>query len=75
MNFVYLVMSYPEDSSYPFSNHVSDKAPTHIYGIYTTMRQATAVVADIYAREIMGTKFGTEYAVIKRRIEPEEVSE
>ena len=70
MEFVYLVMSYPADSCYPFSKHVSDKAPTNIYGIYSNMSQAAGVVADIYARQILGVKHGTEYAVIKRRIEP-----
>lgn len=70
MEFVYLVVSYPADSAYPFTNHVSDKAPTHIYAIYSNMSQAAGVVADIYARQILGVKHGTEYAVIKHKVEP-----
>lgn len=70
MEFVYLVVSYPADSAYPFTNHVSDKAPTHIYAIYSNMSQAAGVVADIYARQILGVKYGTEYAVIKHKVEP-----
>ena len=61
-------MSYPEDSAYPFSNHASDEAPTHIYAIFSTMGRAVACVADIYRRQIMGGKTGTEYAVIKRKV-------
>jgi hypothetical protein len=68
MKFVYLVMSYPEDSAYPFTNHTSDEAPTHIYAVFATMGRAAACVADIYRRQIMGVKTGTEYAVIKRKV-------
>lgn len=68
MKFVYLVMSYPADSCYPFSNHVSDEAPTHIYAVFATMSGAVACVSDIYAQQIMGVKHGTEYAIIKRKV-------
>lgn len=49
MKFVYIVMSYPADSAYLFTNHVSDEAPTHIYAIFPTMGRAVACVADIYS--------------------------
>lgn len=67
MKFVYLVMSYPADSCYPFSNHISDEAPTHIYAVYHTMNAAVACLGNIYARQILGVKHGTEYAIIKRK--------
>lgn len=75
-NFVYIVMSYPADSVYPYSRHVSDKAPTNIYAIYATMAEAVASVADIYKNGWMGVKKDTEVGIIKRRIDKRrEVSE
>lgn len=76
MKFVYIVMAYPEDSVYPFTKHAKDRTYTHIYDIYTNMAEAVACVADIYERQTLGVKFGTEYAIIKRKVNAaEEASE
>lgn len=76
MKFVYIVMSYPADSCYPYSRHVSDIAPTNIYAIYSTMAEAVASVADIYKNGWLGVKKDTEVGIIKRKIDKrKEVSE
>ena len=69
MEFVYIVMSYPADSCYPYSRHVSDIAPTNIYAIYSTMSEAVASVAEIYKNGWMGVNKDTEVGIVKRKID------
>ena len=70
MNFVYIVMSYPADSVYPYSRHVTDQAPTNIYAVYATMAEAVACVADVYRCGWMGLKDGAvEVGIIKRKMD------
>ena len=69
MKFVYIVMSYPADSCYPYSRHVSDIAPTNIYAIYATMAEAAATVAEIYRNGWLGVEKDNEVGIIKRKID------
>ena len=69
MKFVYIVMSYPADSVYPYSRHATDEAPTNIYAIYSTMREAVATLATIYDEGYMGVRNGTEFGIVKRKID------
>ena len=62
-------MSYPADSCYPYSRHVSDIAPTNIYAIYTSMAEAVATVASIYENGWLGVKKDTEVGIVKRKID------
>ncbi len=71
-DYCYVVMSYPETSDYPFSRHVADECVTNIYGIYATMQQAVTTVHEIYEKQILGVKYGTEFAIIKKKIIPQE---
>ena len=66
--FLYMVTSYPKDSMWVFSNHVSNRTHWHVYAIYSSMEEAVACVSEIYKDQILGVKFDTEYAIIKKRI-------
>lgn len=67
--YIYIVMSYPEDSDYPFSRHVSSECITNTYSIHKTMHDAVTTVHRIYEKQILGVKHGTEYAVIKKKVQ------
>ena len=67
--YIYIVMSYPEDSDYPFSQHVSSECITNIYSIHKTMHEAVTIVHEIYEEQILGVKYGREYAVIKKKVQ------
>lgn len=67
MQFVYLVMRYPKDSAYLFSQHISHECVTHIYAIYDNMQSAVYSLYNLYT-ENGAWKGKSEYAIIKKSV-------